>query len=92
MAMDLTRLDLYVADKLFTTEFVGGLLLSLLFLLAVVIAVSLITRNNNVLTLSGVVVILFCTGIQWLPVWVAILIAMLVSLFYGNLATKVMGG
>lgn len=92
MSLDLTSLDTYVADKLSTTEFVGGLLISLLFLLAVIVSVSFLTKNNSLVTVSGVISIIFCSGIEWLPAWVPILVVMMVAIMYGNFATRLMGG
>lgn len=92
MPLEINLLDNYVGNALSTTEFVGGMLISLLFLLSVVISINLITKNGNVTTVSAVLSIIFCAGVEWIPTWVPILIVMIIAVMYGNFASKMLGG
>lgn len=92
MAVDIGSLGVYVGELLQTTAFVGGLLISFLFLLMVILSVSRVTSNGTVLVIAGVMAVLLCAGLGWIPTWVPLIIVMVVAIQYGNLAQRVMGG
>lgn len=92
MALDLLALPTYLAELLGISSFTAGLLITFLFLLSIILTVGQVTQSEKALTITGVIVVILCTGLTWIPVWIPILIVMIVSIMWGNLATRLMGG
>lgn len=92
MAIEFGSLGVYVGELINSTSFVGGLLVSFLFLLMVILSVSRFTKNGTVMVISGVMAVLLCAGLGWLPTWIPLVIVLIVAVQYGNLAQRIMGG
>lgn len=78
--------------------FVGGLICSVIFLMATVMPIALINRSrkgggNFVAELViGVVVLGVCVGLTWLPFWFLLVIVMLLALLFSGKMRSYIGG
>lgn len=92
MALDLLAFPSYLASVLGINSFTAGMLTSFLFLISVLLAVGQVTKDSKVLSMTGVLAIIVCTGLTWVPVWVPIMIVMIVAVLWGQVVSRVMGG
>lgn len=81
-----------MGELLSTTAFVGGLFVSFLFLIMVILIIARFTQNDLVVVIAGVFAVILCAGLGWIPVWVVLIIVMIVSIMYGSVVERIMGG
>lgn len=92
MALDILAVPEYLAGVLGIDSFTAGMLLSILILISSILTVGQITRDEKVLIITGVISVILCAGLTWVPVWIPILIVMTVAIMWGNTASRIMGG
>lgn len=63
---------------------VGGVMISVIVLLAVIVAVSLAKDSLVAISLSGIGVISFFTFLGWFPIWLTIIIALALVVMFGR--------
>jgi len=66
------------------TPEIGGILISVLVIVAVVMAVSLASNSLVAVGISAISLIAFFTFMGWFPIWITILIALFIAVMFGR--------
>lgn len=95
---NIEEFDDYLANALGTTQFVGGLLATIIFFAWIVFPISFIARRNKGATgmwpeIAGVILVL-CLGVAlgWIHYWVLLLFSLVVAGIYAGMAQGMFGG
>ena len=70
----------------------GGIFISVITTVAVLLALSIFTTNEMAVAVAGVSMFSLFTFLGWFPIWLLILIALVVAVLYGRKAIKPVSG
>lgn len=75
-----------LAEALNIDTAIAGILLSAVVLLMFLMPVLLVKRSKGFMAemMLGITIVCFCIGIQWLPYWVGLIIALLTAVFLSS--------
>lgn len=63
---------------------VGGIIISVIVFMAVIIAVSLVSNSLMAVSVSGITLIALFTFLGWFPIWLTIIIALMVIVLFAR--------
>jgi len=63
---------------------IGGVLISTIVIVAVIMAVSLASNSLIAVGISGISLVAFFTFMGWFPIWLTILIALFIAVMFGR--------
>ena len=69
----------------------GGIFISVIIVIAVLLAFSLYTQNEMAIAISGVGLFSLFTFLEWFPIWLTIIIVLIVAVLVGRKAGIVFG-
>lgn len=90
--LNLTSFPLLLAEKLSISDFAGGLLASLIALLAFILPTAIYTKSIIPPLFVGVVVLGFCIAVTWLDYWFLLVLAMIVAFMFATKMRTIVTG
>ena len=69
-----------------------GILLTVIGLMAISITLAILELSNMGIAVVDVSWISFCTYMEWFPIWIMIIIALIVAVLFARKAVKYIGG
>ena len=94
--LNLTDIPYRVAESLNIDIFAGQLLCSIILMMCCLLPITIIARSKHASFIPEVAVTLvimgFCVGIEWLPVWFFLVLSLLVALMFAGKMRDVITG
>lgn len=94
--IDITEIPARFGDMLGTTEFVGGLIASAIFLCMFLFPAMFLARGRTsqtyVILFLGITVLGICVALTWLPVFIFFVLCLLIGLLFAGKIRTFIGG